>query len=151
MEERFCEKCSENKATQKDNFTDDNAKDSYTVPRRYIIKEVQKYFDEFGSKVGELYAADETHHIKYVNRQLKSEFTYEQIEDPRTRHRIHDVFMEVWDSKMPPKSMQDICDELIEENPGANVSVLLGIFAKTYPCKKRHSRRAYQILSEMVG
>lgn len=126
------------------------ARNPYSVPRRFVLKEVQKYFDEFGSKVPELYGADETHYIKYIKLQLEEEFTYEQIEDPRTRRRIHDVFMDVWDSKIPPKSIQNICDELIHDNPDANVSELLRIFAKTYPSKKKHSRQVYQILSRKV-
>ena len=58
------------------------------VPRRFILKEIQKYFDEYGTQVREIYEIDETHYIKYVNHQLKEEFSYEQIEDPRTRRRI---------------------------------------------------------------
>ena len=121
-----------------------------SVPRRFILKEVQKYFDEYGSKVQEIYEQDETHYIKYVNHQLKEEFTYEQIQDPRTRRRIKKIFMEVWDSKVPPKSLQNICEELIQENPDATIQELLKIFAKTYPSKKKDSRFVYQILSSMM-
>ena len=121
-----------------------------SVPRRFVLKEVQKYFDEYGSQVREIYEEDETHYIKYVNNQLKEEFTYEQIEDPRTRRRIKKIFMEVWDSKVPPKSLQNICEELVRENPDAGVQDLLKIFAKTYPSKKKDSRFAYQILSKIL-
>jgi hypothetical protein len=122
-----------------------------SVPRRFVLKEVQKYFDEYGSRVWEIYEQDETHYIKYVKHQLKEEFTYEQIEDPRTRRRIKKIFMEVWDSKVPPKSLQNICEELIHENPDASVQDLLKIFAKTYPSKKKDSRFAYQILSAILN
>ena len=118
-----------------------------SVPRRFVLKEVQKYFDEFGSKVPELYEADETHYVKYVNRQLSEEFTYEQIQDPRTRRRIKNVFMEVWDSKIPPQSLQNICDDLIRQNPDAGVTELMKIFAKSYPSKKSQSRHVYNILT----
>lgn len=121
-----------------------------SVPRRFILKEIQKYFDEYGSKVQEIYEQDETHYIKYVNHQLNEEFTYEQIQDPRTRRRIKRIFMEVWDSKVPPKSLQIICEELIQENPDATIPELLKIFAKTYPSKKKDSRFAYQILSSIM-
>jgi hypothetical protein len=121
-----------------------------SVPRRFVLKEVQKYFDEYGSKVREIYEEDETHYIKYVNHQLKEEFTYEQIQDPRTRRRIKKVFMEVWDSKVPPKSLQNICEELVHENPEASVPELMKIFAKTYPSKKKDSRFAYNILTSIM-
>lgn len=126
------------------------AKSLDSVPRRFVLKEIQKYFDEYGSQVGEIYAEDETHYIDYVNRQLAEEFTYEQIHDLRTRRRIKNVFMEVWDSKIPPKSLQNICEELIRENPDMSVQELLKIFAKTYPSKKKDSRHAYQILTAIL-
>lgn len=118
-----------------------------SVPRRFVLKEVQKYFDEFGSKVPELYEVDETHYVKYVNRQLSEEFTYEQIQDPRTRRRIKNVFMEVWDSKIPPQSLQNICDDLVRQNPDAGITELMKIFAKSYPSKKSQSRHVYNILT----
>ena len=121
-----------------------------SVPRRFILKEIQKYFDEYGSQVKEIYGEDETHYIKYVNRQLSEEFTYEQIQDPRTRRRIKKIFMEVWDSKTPPKSLQNICEELIYENPDASIQELLKIFAKTYPSKKKDSRFVYNILTAIL-
>ncbi len=127
------------------------AKTQDSVPRRFILKEVQKYFDEYGSQVRELYETDDTHYVKYVKYHLKEEFTYEQIEDPRTRRRIKNVFMEVWDSKIPPKSLQNISDELIRENPDVSIQDLLKIFAKTYPSKKKDSSIVYQILSAKLN
>jgi len=126
------------------------AKTLDSVPRRFIVKEIKKYFDEYGTQIREIYQTDETHYVKYVKQQLKEEFTYEQIEDPRTRRRIKKIFMEVWDSKMPPKSLQNICEELYYENPDLSIQELLKIFAKTYPSKKKDSRHAYQILSAIM-
>ncbi len=126
------------------------AKTLDSVPRRFILKEIQKYFDEYGTQVREIYEIDETHYIKYVNHQLKEEFSYEQIEDPRTRRRIKKIFMEVWDSKIPPKSLQNICEEIYYENPDSCIQELLKIFAKKYPSKKKDSSHAYRILSVMM-
>ena len=120
------------------------------VPRRFILKEVQKYFDEFGSKVPELYEANETHYVKYVKQQLSEEFSFEQIEDPRTNRRIRNVFMDVWDSTIPPKSLQNIAEELVRQNPEKNISELMKIFAKTYPSKKRQSRHVFNVLSKLL-
>ena len=121
-----------------------------SVPRRFVLKEVQKYFDEFGSKVRELYEADDTHYMKYVKHQLKEEFSYEQIEDSRTTRRIKNVFMDVWDSKVPPKSLQNISEELVRQYPDKSISELMKIFASTYPSKKRQSRFVYNILSKIL-
>ena len=129
---------------------EEEAKRLDSVPRRFILKEVNKYFDEFGSKVRDIYMADETHYIKYVKLQLQEEFTFEQIEDPRTRRRIKSVFMDVWDSKIPPVSLQNICEELVLKNPDASVTDLMKIFAATYPSKKKQSRFVYNILSKIV-
>ncbi len=120
------------------------------VPRRFILKEVRKYFDEFGSEVHEIYKRDETHHIKYVKSQLREEFSYEQIEDPRTRKRINKIFMDVWDSKVPPVSIQNICEKLIRENPYASITDLMKIFANTYPSKKKQSPHVFNILSKIT-
>lgn len=121
-----------------------------SVPRRFVLKEVYKYFDEFGFKVREIYESDETHYMKYVKWQLREEFSYEQIEDPRTTRRIKNVFMDVWDSKIPPKSLQNISEELVRENPDKSILELMKIFATTYPSKKRQSRHVYNILSKIL-
>lgn len=123
----------------------------YSVPRRFILKEVQKYFDEFGSTVASLYEKDDKHYVKYVKHQLKEEFTYEQIEDPKTHKRIKSVFMEVWDSKIPPISIQNICEDLIRENPDASISDLMKLFARAYPSKKDKSRHVYTILAKRMN
>ena len=114
------------------------------------IKEVQKYFDEFASNVSEIYEYDESHYIKWVKQQLSEEFSFEQIEDSRTTRRIKNVFMDVWDSTIPPKSLQNIAEELMMQNPDKNISELMKIFAKTYPSKKRQSRHVFNILSKLL-
>ena len=120
-----------------------------SVPRRFVLKEIQKYFDEFGSNVRRLYENDDTHYIKYVKSQLSEEFTYEQIEDPRTLRRIKNLFMDVWDSRVAPESIQDVCEELIRDNPDASASELMKMFAREYPTKKRQSRYAYNVFVEL--
>ena len=128
---------------------ENEAKRQDFVPRRFILKEVRKYFDEFGSNVKKLYDADETHYINYIKLQLKEEFDYEQIEDPRTRKRIKSVFMDVWDSKIAPASLQNICEDLIKENPDSTITELMKLFASQYPTKKSKSRFAYNIFTSV--
>ena len=99
----------------------------------------------------ELYHDDENHYMNYVKRQLREEFSYEQIEDPKTIRRIKNIFMDVWDSKIPPQSLQNICEDLICEYPNASLTELMKIFASRYPSKKRHSRQVYVILSSITN
>lgn len=152
MKERYCEKYFNGPGYLKVKPSDIELEASQpdSVPCRFVLNEVQKYFDEFESDVGKLYENDDTHYIKYVKRQLSEEFSYEQIEDPRTLYRIKNIFMDVWDSKVPPKSLQNISEELIHHNPDASISELMKIFAKSYPSKKRHSRFVYNILNKRL-
>ena len=129
---------------------EDEARKSDSVHRRFILKEIYKYFDEFSLQIPEIYQKDDTHYIRYVKHHLKEEFDYEQIEDPRTLKRIKNIFMDVWDSKVPPKSLQNIAEELVRQNPDKNISELMKIFARTYPSKKRESRHVFNILSKIL-
>ena len=129
---------------------EDEARKPDSVPRRFVLKEIYKYFDEFGLQIPEFYQKEDTHYIRYVKHQLKEEFDYEQIEDPRTLRRIKNVFMDVWDSKVPPKSLQNIAEELVHQNPDKNISELMKIFARTYPSKKRESRHVFNIISKIL-
>ena len=79
------------------------------VPRKFILKEVYKYFDEYGSKVKEIYLEDETHYYEYVMRNLAEEFDSTILEQKRTKSRIESVFLDVLESKEPPKGLQEIC------------------------------------------
>lgn len=123
----------------------------YSVPKRCILKEVQKYFDEFGSRVEELYFLDENHYMDFVKHQLRKEFSYEQIEDPKTTRKIRYIFMEVWNSKTPQKNLKTVCEELFCQNPNADLNELIKIFAKTYPCKKIQFHKAYYYFTQLKG
>ena len=57
--------------------------------------------------------------------------------------------MDVWDTKIHPQNLQNICEDLIRENPDAGPTDLMKIFAKEYPSKKRYSRHVYNILSSI--
>ena len=51
------------------------------VPQSSITKEVLKYFDEYGSSVGEIYSRDKTHHTNYIYRMLEEEYSLELIHE----------------------------------------------------------------------
>lgn len=120
------------------------------VPRKFIKKEIQKYFDEYGSKVKDIYKKDENHFVEYVNRNLQEEFDVTLIERKRTQSRIKDVFLDILEEKEPSKELKDICTDIVKENPDKNASELMRVFAEKYPEKKRHSQKVFCIFNEMV-
>ncbi|WP_458404371.1 hypothetical protein [Methanobrevibacter sp.] len=155
MKTELCQKYFENSANpkrlkKKPHDSEMELDQLYFVPCRFVLMKVQKYFDEYGSRVREIYQNDEFHHVRYVERQLAEEFSYEQIQDPRTQKIIRNVFMDVWDSKIPPMSLQNICEELVIQNPGKSITELMKIFVQEYPCKKRQSRNVFDILVKMI-
>lgn len=120
------------------------------VPRRFVLKEVHKYFDEYGSKAKEIYREDPNHVIEYVNRNLSEEFSPEAIKMKRTQSRIKNVFLDLLEAKEPPKGLQEICHKIIEEYPNTEISDLMRIFAQEYPEKKRQASSAYSIFESII-
>lgn len=120
------------------------------VPRKFILKEVHKYFDEYGSHVKEIYKEDKNHVFEYVNRNLLEEFDSYVVEMKRTQSRIENIFFDMLEAKEPPKGLQDICNELVDEYPGTEISDLMRLFAQRYPEKKRHASIAYGIFESLL-
>ena len=119
------------------------------VPRKFILKEVYKYFDEYGSKVKEIYLEDKNHYFDYVMKNLSEEFDSVILEQKRTKSRIENVFLDVLESKEPPKGLQDICRSIKDEHPDKSESDLMRIFAQEYPEKKRSASMAFSIFLSM--
>ena len=120
------------------------------VPRRFILKEVYKYFDEYGSKVKEIYLEDKNHYFDYVMKNLSEEFDEAALEQKKTKYRIENVFLDVLESKEPPKGLQELCQSIKEDYPDESVSDLMRIFAQRYPEKKRHASMAFSIFSKIT-
>lgn len=120
------------------------------VPRKFILKEVQKYFDEYGSQAKEIYQKDENHVMDYVNRNLLEEFDPVVVEMKRTQSRIKNIFLDMLEAKEPPKGLQDICNSLVDQYPNSEISDLMRLFAQEYPEKKRYARIAYSIFEKII-
>lgn len=120
------------------------------IPRKFILKEVHKYFDEYGSKAKELYREDPEHVVEYVNRNLLEEFDVEAVQMKRTQSRIKNVFLDILEAKEPPKGLQEICQGLIEEYPGLEISDMMRLFAQNYPEKKRYASMAFSIFESIL-
>lgn len=120
------------------------------VPRKFILKEVHKYFDEYGSKAKEIYLKDETHYYNYVVNNLLEEFDVVAVEMKRTKSRIKNIFLDMLEAKEPPKGLQEICNNLKEEYPDEDISGLMRLFAQKYPEKKRQASSAYNIFEKII-
>ena len=68
----------------------------------------------------------------------------------KSRKKIERVFMQIWDAKIPPISLFNLADKLIEENPDKDISDLMRIFAVEYPSKKKQARTLYTTLSHKM-
>lgn len=120
------------------------------VPRKFILKEIQKYFDEYGSRAKEIYQENENHVVEYVNRNLLEEFDHAAVEMKRTQTRIKNIFLDMLEAKEPPKGLQDICNDLVEKYPETEISDLMRLFAQEYPEKKRYASTAYGIFERII-
>lgn len=118
------------------------------IPRSSITKEVLKYFDEYGADVKEIYLKDKNHHTEYIERMLREEYNEEYI--AKSRKKIERVFIQIWNAKVPPISIFNLCDKLIEENPGKSIQDLMRIFSVEYPQKKREARTIYTTLKHKM-
>ena len=119
------------------------------IPRKYIIKEVNKYFDEYGSVAKEDYLNNPEKIWKYVSDNLKEEFDSTIVEDAKNQRRIKKVFLQVADAKQAPESINNIANELIEKYPDESIQNLMRIFSQEYPFKKKDARILYSVLESI--
>lgn len=120
------------------------------IPRKFIKKELNKYFDEYGSQSKELYQKNPTHYFEYVIDNLSEEFDSELIQNPKTTSRIEKMFLDMLEARVAPIGIQELCHKLVNEYPDYDVKDLMRVFAQEYPEKKRHARMVYSVLETMV-
>lgn len=119
------------------------------IPRKFILKEAYKYFDEYGSEAKEIYKKDEYHGYNYIMNGLSEEFDEEALENSKTKRMVKKVFLDVLEAKQPPKGLQEICHAIIEEYPDQEPVDYIRIFADEYPEKKRIASLAYNIFEAL--
>lgn len=119
------------------------------IPRKYIIKEVNKYFDEYGSVAKEEYLNNPEKIWKYVSDNLNEEFDANIVEDIKNQRRIKKIFLQVADAKEAPESINNIANELIEKYPDESIPNLMRIFSQEYPFKKKDARILYSVLKSI--
>ena len=114
------------------------------VTRSAIVKEVLKYFDDYGASVGDIYASDPNHHTEYITRMLLEDYNEEYVK--KSAKKIEKVFMDVWDSKQIPQSLHNIAQELFIEYKDEGITHCMRMFGQKYPMKKKDAKTIYQIL-----
>jgi len=114
------------------------------VSRSSIVKEVMKYFDDYGSEVEEIYRNDPNHHTEYITRMLLEDYSEEYV--MKSAKKIEKVFMQVWDAKQVPQSLHNIAQELYDEYKGQGITHCMRMFGQKYPMKKKDAKTIYQVL-----
>ena len=117
------------------------------IPRSKIVKEVLKYFDEYGSEVEEIYQNDENHHTEYLYRMLSEEYSEEIIQ--KSSKKIEKIFMQIWDSKQIPKSFHIIAEELFNKYHDKGITHCMRMFSQEYPMKKKDASTIYNVLEKL--
>lgn len=121
------------------------------IPRKFILKEARKYFDEYGSNAKEIYKKDDKHAYNYIMNGLSEEFDSHALENKKTKNRVKSVFIDLLEARQPPKGLQEICHEIIENYPDQTPTDYIRIFAQEYPEKKKQARMAFSIFETMAG
>ena len=117
------------------------------IPRSAIVKEVLKYFDDYGSEVEEIYRKDKNHHTEYLHRMLLEDYAEEFVE--KSKKKIEKVFMQIWDSKQIPESLHNIAQELFDEYANKGITHCMRMFGQKYPMKKKDAKTIYQVLEKL--
>lgn len=119
------------------------------IPRSQIIKEVLKYFDDYGSEIEEIYQKDKNHHTEYLHRMLLEEYPEEIVQ--KSKKKIEKVFMDVWLSKQIPQSIHKIAEDLFEKYSDKGITHCLRMFAQERPMQKKDAKTIYQVLEKLYA
>lgn len=105
------------------------------IPRKDIVKEVLKYFDEYGSEIDIIYRENKNHHTEYIHRMLLEE--YDELYIQKSNKKIEKIFMQIWESKQIPKSIHNISEEIFNKYSDYGITHCMRMFAQEYPMKKK--------------
>lgn len=119
------------------------------IPRSSIVKEVLKYFDDYGSEVEEIYNENKNHHTEYITRMLLEDYPEEYVQ--KSSKKIEKIFMQIWDSKQVPESLHNIAQELYDEYHEKGITHCMRMFGQKYPMKKKYAKTIYQVLENLYA
>lgn len=118
------------------------------IPRQYLMKELMKYLDEYGSIAKEEYEKSNNHYLDYMKRQLLEEFDELSIDKSEKK------MVGYLEKRLYPKPKNDeiveICNKLISEYPDYELVDYMRLFGQQYPQMKKHSSAVYSYLEEVL-
>lgn len=121
------------------------------IPRYAIRKEVYKYFDEYGAiEVKNIYEKDKLHYLQFVKEKLLEEFPENLVNSSKTSKKISNVFFDIWESKTPSLTVQNVAQELASKYSGQQISDVMKTFAKEYPSLKNRAGEIYSVLKHLL-
>lgn len=121
------------------------------IPKADIIKELNKYFDDYQSQIKELYSEDKYCYWPYVREMLLEDYPAEYVDNHKTRKKTERLFLKMWDSRSPSPELDEITDNLIKDYPGYEVIDLIRLFAQKYPQLKKQSGKVYTLLEIKIN
>lgn len=121
-----------------------------SIPKRFIKKEVQKYFDDYGEDVKDLYKKDSSHYKEYIFKNLLEDFPEEEVYSKKTVRRIDRVFLDYL-NKVGNKDLVSICEGIVSDNPGLSAQDYMRILSAEYPEKKREAGTAFGLFKMLLG
>ena len=116
------------------------------IPRADIIKELNKYFDDYQSQIKELYTNDKHCYWPYVREMLLEDYPVEYVDNHKTQKKTERLFLKMWDARSPSPELDTITDKLINDYPGYSVVDLIRLFAQKYPQLKKQANTVYSLL-----
>lgn len=118
------------------------------IPRQYIMKEIMKYLDEYGSTAKQTFEENPEEIWDYLNRNLAEEFEPEWIEKSQSK-------MKRWFEKKlypaaTPEEIIEIGDKLMSEYPNRSVVDYMRLFGQQYPEQKKQGGKLHQYLTDKL-
>lgn len=118
------------------------------IPRRYIMKELMKYLDEYGSVAKEEYEKSNKHYLDYMKRQLLEEF--DELSIDKSEGKMLDYLEKRLYPKPKNERIVEICDKLMSEYPNRELVDYMRLFGQQYPQYKKDSGKVYAYLEEVL-
>ena len=118
------------------------------IPRQYIMKEIMKYLDEYGSIAKQTFEENPEEIWDYLNRNLAEEFEPEWIEKSQSK-------MKRWFEKKlypaaTPEEIIEIGDKLMSEYPNRSVVDYMRLFGQQYPEQKKQGGKLHRYLTDKL-
>ena len=79
---------------------------------------------------------------------LEEEYSLESIHE--FPNEIEDTFLEIWDNKQKPISINTICDDLLCDYSDKGIDYCIKVFEKEYPMKIKQKKVVYDTLKEKM-